>query len=194
MSKTVTWENQGRVAVVQLFNPPINCVNCKFLKDFDQTLDEIEQSKEIRVLLIMSTNNKMFAIGRNERSESNQVHEKRLLCRVLERLSLQSIPTICIISGTAIGSGFEIALACDLRISSEFSKFGFYNDISPTSFGAEALIELTGPAKAKELIWVGQLISAQEAVDVGVVNRIFSDSHIINEGLEMAYSIIHSKK
>ena len=194
MVRTVTWENQGRVAIVHLSNPPINSVNWRLLKDLGQTLDEIEKSEEVRVLLIVSTNSKIFAVGRNERSEANQHVETKLLSSVLKRLAEQPIPTISIISGNAIGAGFELALACDLRVSSEISKFGFYNDVSPTSFSSAILKELTGPAKAKELMWVGQLIGAQEAVDVGVVNRIFTEDHLMNEGLEMAYSMIHSKK
>lgn len=200
MVRTVTWENQGRVAIVHLSNPPINSVNWRLLKDLGQTLDEIEKSEEVRVLLIVSTNSKIFAVGRNERieridrSEVNQQVETKLLSSVLKRLADQPIPTISIISGNAIGAGFELALACDLRVSSEISKFGFYNDVSPTSFSSATLKELTGPAKAKELMWVGQLIGAQEAVDVGVVNRIFTEDHLMNEGLEMAYSMIHSKK
>lgn len=194
MVRTVTWENQGRVAIVQLSNPPINCVNQGFLNDLNQTLDEIEKSKGIRVLLIVSTNSKIFAVGRDERSEATQDVEKKLLGKILKRLADQPTPTISIISGNAIGAGFELALACDLRVSSEISKFGFYNDVSPTEFSAATLKELTGPAKAKELMWVGQLISAQEAVDIGVVNRIFADALLMNEGLEMAYSMIHSKK
>ncbi len=70
MVRTVTWENQGRVAIVHLSNPPINCVNRRLLKDLSQTLDEIEKSKEVRVLLIVSTNSKIFAVGRDERSEA----------------------------------------------------------------------------------------------------------------------------
>lgn len=194
MSRTITWENQGRVAIIQLSNPPINCVNNQFLNDFNQTLDEIEQSKDIRVMVIVSSTGKVFATGRNERSKADQVLEKQQLSKTLKRLALQPFPTISIISGTAIGAGFEIALACDLRISSEFSKFGFYSDISPTTFGTESLIELTGPAKAKELVWLGQLIGAQEAVGLGIVNRIFPDSHLVNEGLEMAHTITHQKK
>ena len=134
MVRTVTWENQGRVAIVHLSNPPINSVNWRLLKDLGQTLDEIEKSEEVRVLLIVSTNSKIFAVGRNERnerneridrSEVNQQVETKLLSSVLKRLADQPIPTISIISGNAIGAGFELALACDLRVSSEISKFGF---------------------------------------------------------------------
>ncbi|MCK1983554.1 MULTISPECIES: enoyl-CoA hydratase/isomerase family protein [Peribacillus] len=193
MSRKVLWENQGRVAIIQLSNPPYNCVDDQFLQDFDRTLDEIELSNDIRGLVILSSNNKVFAIGKNGGRISEEGLEEELLYKILKRLTLYSLPTISIISGTAIGAGLEIALACDLRISSEFSKFGFYSHISPSSIGKACLIELTSPSKAKELIWFGQLIGAKEAVDIGIINRIFPDSRLINEGVEMANSIIQQK-
>jgi enoyl-CoA hydratase len=193
LSRKVLWENQGRVAIIQLSNPPFNCVDYQFLQDFEQTLDEIELFKDIRGLVILSSNHKVFAMGENGGKSSAAGFEEDMLNKILKRLSQYSLPTISIISGTAIGAGFEIALACDLRISSELSKFGFYSHISPTSIGKACLIELTSPAKAKELIWFGQLIGAQEAVGLGIINRIFPDSRLMNEGIEMASSIIQQK-
>ena len=73
MVRTVTWENQGRVAIVHLSNPPINSVNWRLLKDLGQTLDEIEKSEEVRVLLIVSTNSKIFAVEKKELKELIEV-------------------------------------------------------------------------------------------------------------------------
>lgn len=194
MSQTVTWEKQGRVAIIQLWNPPINCVNGQFLEELDHTLANIEQSKEIRVLVIVSANPKVFAVGRQDQNEADRDLEKQQLSKVMKRLLHQPRPTIAVISGSAIGAGFELALACDLRISSELSKFGFYSNISPTDIGTVTLIELAGHSKAKEFIWLGQVLSAQAAREMDIVNRIFPDSHLVNEGIEMAHVIAHQSE
>ena len=194
MSRTGKWEGHGRIAIIQLSNPPINSVNDKLLLDLAQTLDEIEESDDIRVLVIVSAISKVFATGRQSGSEADRFLGNQKLCNVLKKIANQSLPSISIISGKAVGPGLEIALACDLRISDRSSKFGFYSDVSPTSISKASLIELIGPAKAKEMIWLGQLFNAQEAIAVGMVNRIFPESLLLNEGLEMANSIIHQKK
>jgi enoyl-CoA hydratase/carnithine racemase len=121
----------------------------------------------------------VFATGRKGGSEADKSLENHQFDNVLTKIANLSLPSISIISGTALGLGFEIALACDLRISDRSSKFGFYSDVSPTSISKASLIELTGPAKAKEMIWLGQLFSAQEAIDVGMLNRIFPESLLL---------------
>lgn len=195
MTRTVLWEKQGRIAVIRFANPPINCVNELFLQDFDQVLDEIEKLEEIEVMVIASSNSKIFATGRDERSQIANSHKKqKLLKKIMERLANLPIPTICVITGTAIGAGLEIALVCDLRIASECSRFGFYSDIPLTEYGNKALIDLAGPAKAKELTWLGQLVGGREALGIGIINRLFPESHITNEALEMAFSIIQYKQ
>lgn len=194
MKRTVFLEKHGRIAVVCFANPPINCVNYRFLQDFNQTLDELEKSEETEVMMMVSVNPKIFAIGRDERIQATQSQQKELLLnKILERIATLSIPTISVINGTAIGAGLEIALVSDLRIASEISKFGFYSDLEPTPYGKRALTELVGPAKMKELTWLGQLVEGKEALKIGIINRLYPDTHLLNEAFGMALSIIHSR-
>ena len=195
MKRTIILEKHGRIAVLCLANPPINCVNYRFLQDFEQVLDEIEQSEDIEVMVIASMNPKIFATGRDERVPACRLFDKeKLLNKVLERITALSIPSISVINGTAIGAGLEIALVSDLRIASEFSKLGFYSDLHPTASGKKALTEVSGPAKTKELTWLGQLVEGQEALRIGLINRLYPESHLMTEALGMALSIFQSKR
>lgn len=194
ITRTVTLEIQGRTALISLSNPPANQMNEQLLQDLHQTLNEIEEMEEIGAILIGSDNPKVFAVGRNDGNDAEREFSERQLYNVLKRIILQPIPTVCIISGSAIGSGFEIALACDLRISCDSSRFGFYSDSLPTSIGKDCLMDLIGPSKMKEMIWLGQVIDAQAARDIGIVNRIFPAPHLLNEGLEIANAISFRKK
>lgn len=194
MTRTVKWERQRNVGILILSNPPINCVTQQLLIDFHDTLDEVEQDKEIKVLLITADNSRVFATGYNQENPPEIEEEKQLLSKILKRITLLSIPTISIISGAAIGEGFEIALACDLRICSDTSRVGFYQGRSTTELTAAFLIELTGSSRAKELLWFGQSIGAEEAQKLGLVNRVFLDSYLMNEGLEMANALLQLDK
>ncbi|MFA1710156.1 enoyl-CoA hydratase/isomerase family protein [Peribacillus frigoritolerans] len=190
MSRTVNWELQGRVAIVQLGNSLTNAVNHLFLHDLHQCLNEIEKREQVRAVVVKSSQEKVFAttflVKRGEEEESDK--NRHLLYEVLKKIALMPYPTIAIVSGLAMGAGFELALACDLRIADESARFGFLHGTCPTTIGAAALIDLIGHARAKEVMWFGQTIEATEACRLGIVNRILPTHQLMNEGIEMAFA------
>ncbi|MCU6598997.1 enoyl-CoA hydratase/isomerase family protein [Peribacillus frigoritolerans] len=190
MPRTVNWELQGRVATLQLGNSLTNAVNQPFLRDFHQCLFEIEKQEQVKAIVVRSSQEKVFAttglVKRGEEKESDK--NRNLLYDVLKKLALMPYPTIAIVSGIALGAGFELALACDLRIANESARFGFLNGTCPTTIGAAALIDLIGHSRAKEVMWFGQTIDASEACRLGIVNRILPTHQLMDEGLEMAFA------
>ncbi|WP_249593860.1 enoyl-CoA hydratase/isomerase family protein [Peribacillus frigoritolerans] len=191
MPRTVNWELQGRVATLQLGNSLTNAVNQSFLHDFHHCLIEIEKQKQVKAIVVKSSQEKVFAttglVKRGEEKEDSDKNQN-LLYGVLKKLALMPYPTIAIVSGIAMGAGFELALACDLRIANESARFGFLNGTCPTAIGAAALIDLIGHSRAKEVMWFGQTIEASEACRLGIVNRILPTHQLMNEGLEMAFA------
>ena len=191
MSRTVNWELQGRVAILQLGNSLTNAINHHFLHDMHQCLNEIEKQEQVKAIVVKSSQEKVFATsGLVKRGEDKEVSDtqQNLLYDVLKKLALMPYPTIAIISGIAMGAGFELALACDLRIADESARFGFLHGTCPTTIGAAALIDLIGHARAKEVMWFGQTIEATEACRLGIVNRILPTQQLMNEGIEMAFA------
>jgi enoyl-CoA hydratase len=107
-------------------------------------------------------------------------------------LDRSPVPTIAAVNGYALGGGCEVALACDIRIASENAMFGFPEvslGILPGMGGTQRLPRLIGPALAKELIFTGRRISAEEAREIGLINRVVAEGEALNAARKLAAEI-----
>ncbi len=181
------------------FNRPkaMNALNGALLAEFSQALDEIDAREDVRVLVLTGSGDKAFIAGADisELATFNAL-EARLFAKkghdAIGKLQALSIPVIGAVNGFALGGGSEMALACDFIYASENAKFGLPEitlGIIPGFGGTQRLTKLIGKNKAKEMIFTGKMISAAEALDFGMVNKVTAAETLMDEVMKTAKSI-----
>jgi len=167
-----------------------NALSREIVDLIDDILEELRNDKGIRALII--TGDDHFAAGADIANMVERTPEEAkafLFTGTFEKLEKLEIPTIAAISGYALGGGLELALACDFRIASEDAQMGLPEinlGIMPGAGGTVRLPRLIGESKAKELIFLGNKISAEEAFRYGMVNNVFPKENLMEEALKLA--------
>jgi enoyl-CoA hydratase len=172
----------GRVAHLELVNPPLNLVTRELLEALDAALGTIAASAagDVRAVVVSGRGERAFSagshVGEFEAQRGPGGRERHALeSRVARRLAELPMPTIAAIEGNALGGGLELALACDLRIASERARLGLPEvrlAVTPGAGGTQRLPRVVGPARARELILTGRVLSAAEAERIGLVHEI----------------------
>lgn len=172
----------GRVALVELDNPPLNLVTGELLDALDAALARLEAAAagDVRAVVVAGRGERAFSVGSNVRDfERHRGPEGRarfeLEARIAQRLAGLPMPTIAAIEGNALGGGLELALCCDLRIASERAQLGLPEvrlAVTPSTGGTQRLPRIVGTARAKELLLTGRVIGAAEAEGIGLVNEV----------------------
>lgn len=200
--ETIIYEKRENVALIRLNRPHVlNAMNNQMWKDLSQVLDEIEKDSGIKVMIITGITTekgkKTFSTGADLKdSKKRTVEEYRAYLNSLQEVSLRIIrfpkPTIAVINGYALGSGFELALACDLRIAAEDALIGSPEarvSSSVTGGATRLIIELIGIGKAKELFFTSEYITGAEAERIGLVNKAMPSERLMDTAFDMAGSI-----
>ncbi len=182
-----------------IFNRPkrLNALSGALLDEFSDALDRIEANEEIRVLILTGAGDKAFVAGADIReiSELNTLSAKMFAekCqRILGRLQNLPIPVIAAVNGYALGGGCEIMLACDFAYASETATLGLPEislGIIPCFGGTQRLPRLAGISRAKEMIYTGEMISAEKAYEYGLVNQVCSPELLLDKVLKTAKKI-----
>ncbi len=172
------------------FNRPekLNAVNADVMKDLEAVVEICEGDNDIRVV-VLSGNEKAFVAGADIEAMSKADIKKAyrlndLTLRVQERLADLPKPTIASISGYALGGGCELALCCDFRIAADNAKLGLPEitlGIIPGGGGTQRLPRLINPATASRLILLGEMINAEEAEKIGLVDKVVTLGELENE-------------
>ncbi len=172
------------------FNRPkaLNALNAELITEFSQALDEVAVNEDIRVLILTGAGEKSFVAGADitELATFNPLQAKQFSQQghqAINKLQALPIPVIAAVNGFALGGGSEIALACDFIYTSQDAKFGLPEitlGIIPGFGGTQRLPRSIGKNRAKELIFTGRMISAQDAMQLGMVNQV----HVANELME----------
>ena len=184
------------------FNRPkvLNALKMGTLTEVGEVVRTIEDDEEIRALILTGAGDRAFVAGADikELQKLNPISAKNFALKgqeVLFALERLSIPVIACVNGFALGGGCEIALACDFIYASETAQFGqpeINLGIIPGFGGTQRLLRLVGRAKAKELCLTGVMISALEAKEIGLVNKVFPPENLLEETRKIA-SVIASK-
>jgi enoyl-CoA hydratase len=196
--ENIIFQKQENIAVIK-FNRPkaLNAINTGVVADLKGALDEVEADDAIRVLIMTGEGDKAFVAGADIsymvnlgplelKAFSASLHE------VGFRMEQLPIPIIACVNGFALGGGTEISLACDFIYASETAKFGqpeINLGIIPGFGGTQRLPRRVGRGMAKELCMTGALISAQEAKDIGLVNKVFPADQLWEETMKTAKAI-----
>lgn len=170
----------GTRCELSLNDPPMNLVSHEMTLQLRAALHRIAAHDEARVLVVSSAGERSFCAGSDvaefEHLRGSAAEGKMLLEKlVFRQLATLPIPTVAAVEGHALGGGLELAMCCDLRIVSEQSKLGLPElklGVIPGSGGTQRLARLVGLGRAKELILLGELISASEAERIGLANRV----------------------
>ena len=192
----ILFEKTGRVALLTINRPEKrNILNKATRLEIAEVQKQIEQDDSIGVLVITGAGDQAFLAGSdlNEFGLMEPLEAYQFLNTLAQRLYTRfeelDIPVIALINGLCLGAGSEIALACDLRIASDQARFGqpeINLGIIPGSGATQRLTRLVGPGYARELIFTGDLIDAQEAHRIGLVTRVIPHKDLMHEGMALA--------
>jgi enoyl-CoA hydratase len=188
-----------RVAVVTVNRPKVmNALNRQTLGELACAFDALRTDDEVRGVIVTGTGEKAFVAGAdiNELAKMRALEAKDLAFygqQVFGRLERMGKPTIAMVNGFALGGGCELALACTLRTASKTAKLGLPEvslGIIPGYGGTQRLARIAGPGVAREWILTGEMIPAEEAWRVGVVNRLFEPAELREGTLKLMNSIL----
>ncbi|MGL5822115.1 MAG: short-chain-enoyl-CoA hydratase [Sarcina sp.] len=196
--KNVLLEKEGNIAVVTINRPKaLNALNSETLNDLNEVVAALEGDKSVYAVILKGAGDKSFVAGADisEMKDLNEEEGKNfglLGNNVFRRLENLDKPVIAAISGFALGGGCELAMACDIRIASEKAKFAQPEaglGITPGFGGTQRLPRIVGTGIAKELIYTGRIVKADEALRIGLVNKVVAPENLIDEAMAMAKSI-----
>ncbi len=191
-------ETEDGIAIVKINRPKVlNAVNKETLLELENAMHELNEDTKIRVIIITGEGKSFISgsdISRLKEFGPLEAREySKLGHRVLDYIENMSKPVIAAINGYALGSGCELAMACDIRIAAENAKIGQPEvklGVIPGHAGTQRLPKLVGIAKAKELIFTGDMITAQEAKDIGLVNKVVPPDKLMDDAKALAKKII----
>lgn len=195
----VILEKNDHLAIVTINRPKaLNALNSETLKDLDTVIADLENDSNIYTVILTGAGEKAFVAGADI-SEMKDLNEEEgqafgtLGNNVFRRLENLDKPVIAAISGFALGGGCELAMACDIRIASEKAKFAQPEvglGITPGFGGTQRLPRIVGEGKAKELIYTCDIVKADEALRIGLVNKVVPLENLMEEAKTMASKII----
>ncbi len=177
----------------------LNALNSDVLRELKEFLTEEAQNPKTRVIILTGDGTKAFIAGADisemkEKNPEEGVFFAQMGHEVAKLLELMPKPTIAAVNGYALGGGAEMAIACDFIVASENAVFGQPEvglGVIP-GFGATLrLAKFVGLPRAKELIFSGRKVKAQEALALGLVNHVYSQDQLIPQAIELARSISH---
>jgi len=181
--KYIQLEPQGEIALVRINRPEaLNAMNIDVVSELSRTMDIVGADESIKVVIITGAGEKSFCAGADISYMVNIdpiTAEKYASSAqsVLNKIERLDKPVIGAVNGYALGGGCELAMVCDIRIASSNAKLGQPEvtiGIPPGWGGTQRLMRLVGPAKAKELVFTGKMVSAEEAFQLGLVNSVIS--------------------
>ena len=196
MYQTIRYEKNGNIGIATINRPEaLNALNSTVITELEQLITEVEQDTELRAF-ILTGEGRSFVAGADigEQYPLDLDGGRRWGQRgsaFMRRIEKLEFPTIAAVNGFALGGGCELALSCDIILASEKAKFGQPEvglGITPGFSGTQRLPRRVGIAKAKELIFSGKTIGAEEAKEIGLANAVYPPEELLNGAIAMAKS------
>lgn len=193
----IVYEQKGNYAVITISREKaLNALNSAVLEELDKTLDAVNLD-EVRCLILTGAGQKSFVAGADigEMSSLTKAEGTAFGKKgndVFRRLETFPIPVIAAINGFALGGGCEISMSCDIRICSDNAVFGQPEvglGITPGFGGTQRLARLVGAGMAKQMIYTGRNIKADEAMRIGLVNAVYTQEELLPAAEKMAAGI-----
>jgi enoyl-CoA hydratase len=196
--KNILISSEGEIGILTINRPKaLNALNIETLKEIQTGIQEIGNDTAIKVVIITGTGEKAFVAGADilEMKGMNSVEALNFSKRghlTLKMIQDLDRPVIAAVNGFALGGGAELALACDFIYASDNSKFGLPEvtlGVFPGFGGTQRLPRLIGKGMAKEMILTGKMITAQEALQIGLVNKVVPQAALMEEAKKVAAQI-----
>jgi enoyl-CoA hydratase len=196
--KNIKLEKQNHICVLTINRPKaLNALNSEVLHEINQGIDEISNDENAYVLIVTGEG-KAFVAGADIAEMKDKTPEQarkfaELGLGIFRKIELMEKPVIAAVNGFALGGGCELSLSCDMRIASVKAKFGQPEvglGIIPGFAGTQRLSRLVGTGKAKELIYTADIINAEEAEKIGLVNKVVAPEELMNEAMVLAEKIV----
>ncbi len=195
---TVLVQKEGHICTLTLNRPQVmNALSFPMLLELAGVLEEIQFDPDVRCVIITGAGDRAFCAGADlkERAGMSEDQVRRYIHTIRNTFTLVEnlpMPAIAAVNGVALGGGTELALACDLRVVSERATLGLTETslaIIPGAGGTQRLPRIVGKAKAKEMIFMARRIPAQEALEIGLANRVAPPDKLMDTAREMAEAI-----
>jgi enoyl-CoA hydratase len=195
--KTILLEVSDRIATLTVNRPEVrNALGKETVEEIHAALDELAARDDVGVLILTGAGDKAFVAGADI-GEIRERGKREALEAINQELftAVESFPwpVIAAVGGYALGGGFELALACDLRVAAEEARFGFPETglgIIPAAGGTQRLPRHIGWGKAKELVLTGEIIDAREAERLGLVSKVVPRAELMAAARTLAGKIL----
>lgn len=190
-------KQEGQISILTISVPSsLNALNSKVLAELNSFVDSIDDT--VGVLIITGDGPKSFVAGADivemkDMNTQQALDFAKLGAGVFRKIETLPIPVIAAVNGFALGGGCELAMSCDIRLASDNARFGQPEvklGIIPGFSGTYRLAKLVGTSIAKELIFTGKNIKADEAYRIGLVNAVYPQEELINEATKLAETIL----
>ncbi len=181
------------VATITLNRPPMNALSTTVQAGFRAAADEVSERRDVRAVILYG-GPKVFAAGADVKEMADWDHLTAIertstLTASFDAVAKIPKPVIAAVTGYALGGGLELALCADLRVVGDNAKLGLPEillGIIPGAGGTQRLPRLIGPSRAKELIFTGRFVDANEALSIGLVDRVVAPDAVYDEALALA--------
>ncbi len=197
MSLVTTSVTEG-ICTVRINRPDkLNAMNIDVAHQLVKTFEDLGKKDDVQAIILTGEGEKAFSAGADieymsKISPDESVEYAKLGQLVTATIELVRQPTIAAINGFALGGGCEVAMSCDIRLAADTAKMGQPEvtiGIPPGWGGTQRLMRIVGIAKAKELVYTGRIIRADEAREIGLVNHVFPLGSLMEEAAKMAQQI-----
>jgi enoyl-CoA hydratase len=195
----VLTEIRDRSAIITVNRPArLNAIDVPTLFALEHAIDACEADDNVRVIIITGAGDKAFMAGgdiaglNSRRGLAHYVEFSDLVHRVFRRIEMSDKPTICAVNGFALGGGMELMLATDIRILADTARIGLTEialGLFPGGGGTQRAPRQMAPCVAKEMMFTGDHIGADEAVKLGLANRVVPKADLMAESLALAARI-----
>jgi cyclohexa-1,5-dienecarbonyl-CoA hydratase len=174
----ITLTRADGLATLTINRPPFNVLDIPTMEEMNAALDELRTARDIRMLVITGAGEKAFSAGVEVADHTPDKVDRMIevFHGIFRRLQTLPMPTLAAVNGVALGGGMEVAIACDMIVATDRAKFG-QPEIKLAVFppiAAVLLPRLLPPARAMELLLGGENLGAEEALKIGLVNRVFA--------------------
>jgi enoyl-CoA hydratase len=193
--KNLIFEEEDRIGIIKINRPEVrNVLNWDTWMELEDALKQLHAEPKLRVGIITGVGEEAFIAGADlhmlkDRTPQDAIDASMKANEILLFMESMEEPVIAAINGWALGGGCEIALACDIRIASEKAQIGQTEvrvGIMPGYGGNVRLMRLIGPGRAKEMIYTGRMVNAQEAEKIGLLNRVVPHEKLMEEARLLA--------
>ncbi|WP_068985488.1 MULTISPECIES: enoyl-CoA hydratase/isomerase family protein [Lysinibacillus] len=192
--KSLLVEVENNIATITINRPPVNPLNTQVFNELSDVFSKLDEEDDVRAIILTGSGEKAFVAGADISEMAGLdlvgINKMNKVSRsVFTQIENSTKPVIAALNGMALGGGLELALVCDLRISTEKAKFAFPEvglGIIPGGGGTQRLPKIVGQGIAKELLYFGEMFDAVRALELGIVNKVVPAEEVIPVAKEWA--------